>query len=240
VLGATPTDRDTGDSGWRRPPGDGGGRGATQAFEAPPAPPAGAAPARRGGTRRRLVPFFALALAIAAAVVAAILVTHLSSSSKGGAPNSSQGTSTAHGGPVVVTRATAFDPPPGDGVEDNGDLGRLTDSSTGTTWHTESYSSRQFGGLKQGVGFVLTTDQSRRLQDLVLTSPTPGYDVSAYVSDSSPSQLSGWGQPVATVTNAPNRAVVPLHGRAGSHVLVWFTRLSPSNVVQVSEAQLTS
>jgi hypothetical protein len=139
-----------------------------------------------------------------------------------------------------VARATAFDPPPGDGVEDDADLPHLTDGNPSTTWHTEFYSNRQFGGLKSGVGFVLHLDQSHRLQDLVLTSPTPGYDVSAYVSDSSPSVLAGWGQPVASVTDAPSRAVLPLHGRSGSAVLVWFTRLSPSNVIQVGEAQVTS
>src|SRR5207237_1211038 len=84
-------------------------------------------------------------------------------------------------------------------------------------------------GLAPGLASVLTTAQGHRLQDLVLTSPTPGYDVSVYVADSSPSQLSGWGQPVTSVSNAPNRNVVPLHGRAGSNVLVWFTRLSQSN-----------
>jgi eukaryotic-like serine/threonine-protein kinase len=242
VIGTTPTDRgglDSADPGWRQPPGDGSIPGATRSFEAPPSPPAARQPTARGRPRRRLVPLFALAIAIAAIVVAAILVSHLHSSS-GGAPTSSQGAATAHGTPLVVARATAFDPPPGDGVEDDSDLTHLTDGNPGTTWHTEFYSSRQFGGLKPGVGFVLTLDQSHRLQDLVLTSPTPGYNVSVYVSDSSPSQLSGWGQPVASVNNAASRTVVPLHGRDGSHVLVWFTSLSPGNVVQVSGAQLTS
>jgi tRNA A-37 threonylcarbamoyl transferase component Bud32 len=248
LLGRTPTDRgqlDAGGPGWRQPPGDGSSPGGTSAFEAPPAPPRPPAvgpQARRGrARRRRLVPFFALILAIAAIVVAAILVAHLNSSSKGGGPPAtSQGTAATHGSALVVARATAFDPPPGDGVEDSIDLPHLTDGDPNTTWHTEFYSNRQFGGLKSGVGFVLALDQSHRLQDLVLTSPTPDYDVSVYVSDSSPSVLAGWGQPVASVTGAPSRAVVPLHGRSGSHVLVWFTRLSPSNVVQVGEAQVTS
>ncbi len=248
VLGTTPTDRgqlDTGRPAWRQPPGDRSVPSATSAFEAPPAPPVPPAvgpPAGRGrARRRRLVPLFALILAIAAIVVAAILVSHLNTSSKGGgAPATSQGTATTHGAALVVARATAFDPPPGDGVEDDADLPHLTDGNPSTTWHTEFYSNRQFGGLKSGVGFVLHLDQSHRLQDLVLTSPTPGYDVSAYVSDSSPSVLAGWGQPVASVTDAPSRAVLPLHGRSGSAVLVWFTRLSPSNVIQVGEAQVTS
>jgi tRNA A-37 threonylcarbamoyl transferase component Bud32 len=242
VIGTTPTDRgtlDPGDPGWWQPPGDGSIPGATQAFGAPPALPAARPSPARSRSRRRLVPLFALALAIAAIVVAAILVSHLHSSS-GGAPTSSQGAASARGTPLVVARTTAFDPPPGDGVEDDSDLAHLTDGNPNTTWHTEFYSSRQFGGLKSGVGFVLTLDQSRRLQDLVLTSPTPGYDVSVYVADSSSSQLSGWGQPVASVNNASGRAVIPLHARQGSNVLVWFTLLSPSNVVQVSQAQLTS
>ena len=169
VMGSTPTDRsglDTEDRGWSQRPGDAPFPRSTQAFEAPPAPPAPGQPSRRRRPRRRLVPLFALALAVAAAVVAIILVTHLNSSSSGGAPTSSQGTATAHGTPVVVARATAFDPPPGDGVEDDSDLGHLTDGNAGTTWHTEFYSSRQFSGLKPGVGFVLTTAQSHRLQDL--------------------------------------------------------------------------
>jgi hypothetical protein len=213
----------------------------TQAFDAPPAPPATGPPPGRRRSRRRLVPLVALAIALAAAVVAAVLIAHLDGSSTRSGSTSSQGTpSGTHGTPVVVARATAFDPPPGDGVEDDGDLAHLFDGDPSTSWHTEFYGSREFGGLKAGVGFVLTLDQSRQLQDLVLTSPTPQYNVSVYVANSSPSQLSGWGQPTATVTNAPGRAVVPLHGRQGSHVLVWFTRLSPTNVVQIGEAQLTA
>jgi hypothetical protein len=166
---------------------------------------------------------------------------HLNGSSSHRGSTTSQGAATStNGTALAVAGATSFDPPPGDGVEDNVDLPHLIDGNPSTTWHSEFYSNRQFGGLKAGVGFVLTLDQSRRLQDLVLTSPTPGYDVSAYVADSSPSQLSGWGQPVASVTNASARTVVPLHGRQGSHVLVWFTLLSTSNVVQVSHAQLTA
>jgi serine/threonine protein kinase len=242
AIGTTPTDRGGPDQrhpGWRQPPGDESIPSATRAFEAPPAPPAVPQPTTRGRPRRRLVPLVALAVAIAAIVVAAVLVSHLHSGS-GGAPTSAQGGASPHGTPLVVARATAFDPPPGDGVEDDSDLANLTDGNPNTTWHTEFYSGRQFGGLKSGVGFVLTLDQSHRLQDLVLTSPTPGYNANVYVAASSPSQLSGWGQPVASVGNAPSRAVVPLHGRDGSHVLVWFTSLSPNNVVQVAEAQLTS
>ncbi|HEY3702953.1 MAG TPA: protein kinase [Acidimicrobiales bacterium] len=244
ALGATPTDRgrlDRGDPGERRPFGERPFPPGTQALDGPPAPPAPGAPTGRRRSRRRLVPFLAIAIAIAAVVVAVILIAHLDGSSSGRGSTSSQGTvSGTHGTPVVVTRAAAFDPPPGDGVEDNGDLSHLIDGDPSTIWHTEFYGSRQFGGLKPGVGFVLTLDQSRRLQDLALTSPTPQYDASVYVANSSPSQLSGWGQPAATVTNAPARAVVPLHGRQGSHVLVWFTRLSPTNLVQIGQAQLTA
>jgi serine/threonine protein kinase len=248
VLGRTPTDRgqrDTGDPRRRQPPGDGSIPGSTRALDArpaPPAPPAFGPPAgRRRARRRRLVPLLALLLAIAAVVVAAVLVAHLNNSSKGhGAPATSQGTATTQGTAVAVARATAFDPPPGDGVEDDADLPKLTDGDPNTTWHTEYYSNRQFGGLKSGVGFVLHLDQSHRLQDLVLTSPTPSYDLNVYVSDSSPSVLAGWGQPVSTMTGAPARAVLSLHGRSGSSVLVWFTRLSPSNLVRIGEAQVTS
>ena len=244
AIGTTPTDRgrlDPGGPRWPQPPGDRPFPTGTQAFDAPPAPPAPGAATGRRRSRRRLVPLVAIAIAIAAAVVAAVLISHLNGSSSHGAPTTSQGTTAGtHGTPLVIARATAFDPPPGDGVEDGGDLPNLLDNDPSTTWHTEFYASRQFGGLKPGVGFVLTLDQSRQLQDLVLTSPTPQYDVSVYVANSSPSQLSGWGQPVATVSNAPGRAVVPLHGRQGSHVLVWFTRLSPTNVVQIGHAQLTA
>jgi serine/threonine protein kinase len=244
AIGATPTDRgylDQGDPGWPQHSGDRPFPTSTRVFDAPPAPPDQGTPPRRDRSRRRLVPLLAIAIAIAAAVVAAVLVAHLDGSSSHRSSTSSQGTATGtHGTVLALAGATSFDPPPGDGVEDDGDLPHLLDGDPSTTWHTEFYSNRQFGGLKGGVGFVLSVDQSRRLQDLVLTSPTPGYNVSAYVADSSPSQLSGWGQPVASATNAPARVVVPLHGRQGSHVLVWFTQLSPSNVVQISQAQLTA
>jgi serine/threonine protein kinase len=245
VFDATPTHRGrtgTGDTTFQSP-SDPPFPHSTQAFEAPPAPPASGRPTGRGRYRGRLVPFLALALAVAAAVVAGVIVSDLGQSTSHHPPATSQGAGGAQGTPLVVTSATAFDPVGNDG--DRRDLSHLTDGDPNTIWLTEWYTTRQFGGTgKPGVGFVLNMDQSHKLRDLVLASPTPGYNVSVYLADSSPSDLQSWGQPVKTVGDAPGRAVVPLDGRQGSHVLVLFTYLSPTvdgggYIVKVSDAQLT-
>jgi hypothetical protein len=143
---------------------------------------------------------------------------------------------------VSVLSAGAFDPPPGSGEEHNEELGFLVDGDPGTTWGTEQYGNRQFGGLKNGVGFVLNLNGSHALRELEVTSDARGWGASVYVADGpKPSAPPGeWGEAVATRTGIDGNATFDLAGKRGSVVLVWITDLGEGNAVSVGDVRLTS
>lgn len=139
-----------------------------------------------------------------------------------------------------VVSATAFDPPPGDGREHDGELASLVDGNPSTAWHTEGYVERSPAG-KSGVGFVLVFDGSPRLGRLVVHSPTQDWSASVYVADDEPTSLAGWGPPVAQQSAINGDAAFSLSGRQGHRVLVWITRLGrdgPPFTVQVNDVEV--
>jgi hypothetical protein len=78
-------------------------------------------------------------------------------------------------GSVQLRVAGPYDPPPGDGVEDNGRLSLATDGNPATAWATEWYATPQFGSLKSGVGLVVDAGKPVRLRSLTVQSDTPGF-----------------------------------------------------------------
>ncbi len=136
----------------------------------------------------------------------------------------------------------AFDPPPGSGEEHDGELRFLTDADPATTWTTEQYGNRRFGGLKEGVGFVLNLNGSPALRQLELTSASRGWSASVYVADGRKRSAppGEWGEAVATRTAIDGNATFDLAGRRGSVVLVWITDLGEGNEVAVGDVRLAS
>jgi serine/threonine protein kinase len=123
---------------------------------------------------------------------------------------------------VQLTATTAYDPPPGDGVERNDLLHLATDGSTDTSWQTEHYTTAAFGNLKEGVGIVLSTGtESAKLTSLTVQSPTPGFTavVEAAPEDGSWAVVSS-SQTVGTKTTF--KLDVPAPRRL---YMVWITNL---------------
>ena len=143
---------------------------------------------------------------------------------------------------VSVLSASAFDPPPGSGQEHDEELAFLVDGDAATTWSTEQYGNRRFGGLKSGVGFVLNLNGSRSLRQLEVTSPARGWSASVYVADGAKASAppGEWGQPAATQARIDGKATFDLGGKRGSVVLVWITDLGEDNAVSVGDVRLTS
>jgi hypothetical protein len=93
-----------------------------------------------------------------------------------------------------------YDPPPGDRAEHTGETGFLFDNDPATVWTTERYNNRGMvtgNGDKPGVGIVLRLDAPADGHELVVTSPTRGWSVQAFVSDAAHEDLALWGPPVA-------------------------------------------
>ncbi|HWW53745.1 MAG TPA: hypothetical protein VNY84_08245 [Acidimicrobiales bacterium] len=206
-----------------------------------PTPPAGTGPLRQ----RRRRPWWepaavALVVIVAAAAIALAVVSRNGSGNGPTAPGRAGGA-----GAISVAKATAFDPPPGDGKEDDAALPLLIDGKPDTVWSTEFYATRDFGHLKKGVGVYLTLNGPTKLRTLAINSPSRGWLGQVYVANAPPpSALAGWGRPVASFAVNGQVTSVSLGGAQGSLVLVWITDLGsappPQVKVDIGELSLSS
>jgi serine/threonine-protein kinase len=133
-------------------------------------------------------------------------------------------TPAAVGAAVHLNAVAPYDPPPGDGVEDNPGLRYATDASLGTYWSTEWYANQHFGGLKSGVGIVLDAGAPVQIDSLTVRSNTPGFSavIKAGASPSGPfTAVSG----PLTVESKTTFALTVT--RPARYFLIWITRLAP-------------
>jgi hypothetical protein len=162
-----------------------------------------------------------LGVLLLAAAIAGIVLT-----AGGGSPGGSTSTGTS-GGPVKLTGAGTWDPPPGDGREHDDEVGRATDGDAASYWSTEHY--RTFS--KPGVGLVLAARRPVALKGLTIVTDTPGFtaEIQSGASPSgpfetvSPSQTVG-GRTTFTVDTDPARFYV-----------VWITNPGAAGVAHVDE-----
>jgi hypothetical protein len=142
---------------------------------------------------------------------------------------SSDGTateSTSGQRPLKVAGIAAFDPPPGDGEENDDRAARVLDGNTSTVWTTKTY-RQQFGpgGLKEGVGLVLDLGKAETVQSLAIALRGSGTDLELRVADRRSDQLDDY-KVVAQASNQNGLAEVrpddPVKAR---YLLVWLTAL---------------
>ena len=122
---------------------------------------------------------------------------------------------------------SAYDPL-GDGGEHDEEARNATDRNTATAWETDRYRSAGLGGLKTGVGFVLSLDTPREARQLQLNLTAAGSDFTVYATadDVIPDTIDGGGwQEVVARTDAAEQLTVKLSGGPRRHYLVWFTDL---------------
>lgn len=175
---------------------------------------------------RRTAAAVALTLIAVFAAVAAIFLTARDS------PSESPTTTIPRGSePVAIRAAHAFDPA-GDRVEHDDRVVFIFDGDPTTAWDSETYSSREFGGGKPGVGIVLDLGEVSDISQITV-SGSPGWDGEVAVADTESEDRTGWGEPVARVTDAPSLVVFELPATAGRYVLLWFTHLPPSRQLEI-------
>jgi hypothetical protein len=139
------------------------------------------------------------------------------------------------GPPVAIAEVASFDPQ-GSGGEHDSELPFLVDDDPTSAWTTEEYNSRDLGGLKDGVGVVLTLNEAVELAALEVRSPTQDWAASVYVAEQAADDLAGWGQPVAEEGGIDGDATFDLGGAAGGAVLLWITDLGDGSGARVSTA----
>ena len=128
--------------------------------------------------------------------------------------------------PVPISSVATFDPEgSGEPGEMDAQLAFVLDDDPGTTWRTERYNTRAFGGLKGGVGLIMSVDEPTTLEVLDVVSPTQGWAAEVYVSSQAGGTLADWGEPVTSQDGIGGTTSFDLGGTEGAVVLLWITDL---------------
>ncbi len=157
----------------------------------------------------------------------------------------------AKGSQVGIEAATDYDPE-GDEQEEPQTVGLAVDGNpTGTAWSTEHYDTEDFAGTKEGpdpgVGLYVTSDVTARPNEMIVRTPTPGWDAQVFASASGPPEdIEGWGEPVGEVSDASSTQAIELEvAKPARYFLLWFTKASPARdqedryQVEISDVKLT-
>jgi len=188
-------------------------------------------PARpRPRRRRRRRGLLAVALGVAVLAGGTVAAVELRGGGGGGG-----GGGTGGRPPLHAVAVGTYDPPPGDGHENDGSVGNATDGDSATFWSTEGYDSTTFGGLKPGVGIVFDAGRAVRATSLTVATDTPG--MSAEVkAGSSPTSFSAV---VAGTRTLGSRTTFSLTVQTPArYYLLWITRL-PGRHAHVNEVTIS-
>jgi eukaryotic-like serine/threonine-protein kinase len=195
------------------------------------------------GGRRSWLAIAALVL-LAAGVLAAVELIGSGNGPGGGGALKGKGT------PIPLTEAADYDPQ-GDESEDPETVSFAVDGDpTTTAWSSEHYDSEDFAGTKTGpnagVGLFVVAKSTTTPSEMIVRSPSPGWDAEIYASPSGPpEELSEWGEPVGDVADAQKDEEIELHlGSPAKYFLLWFTKAAPSQEqegryqVEISDVKL--
>jgi serine/threonine-protein kinase len=181
-----------------------------------------------GGPGRRSWLAIALVVIAAAAVLLAVQLIGSGNGPGGGGALSGKGSK------VALSEASDYDPE-GDGQEDPETVSFAVDGDpTTTAWSSEHYDSDTFAGTKTGenpgVGLYVTAKATTTPSEMLIRTPTPGWDAQIFAAPSGPpEELSEWGEPVGDVTDASDAEEVDLHlGSPAKYFLIWFNKASPA------------
>ena len=120
---------------------------------------------------------------------------------------------------IVLAAVGPYDPPPGDGTENDDQVSNAVDGDATTFWSTEHYTH---GFFKPGVGVVLDAGRTRPIARVVVATDEPGSRAEIQLADrpTGPYRVASADQALqGTTTFALKR------GASGRYVLVWLTAL---------------
>ncbi len=175
-----------------------------------------------------------LALIAIGAVVATLILTGIPSALKfTGSPNHKGGGSPVASN-VKLTAVTAYDPfgrPAGQ--ENNSYAYRATDGNPSTYWPTEHYYStfKQLG--KPGVGLVLDAGKAVQLNQLGLSTATPGF--TAVIDAGDVSESGPFPDVMSASQVATEKTRFQISSGKHRYYVIWITDLGPHDQVQINE-----
>jgi serine/threonine protein kinase len=127
------------------------------------------------------------------------------------------------GGQVLdIRRITTLDPQ-GDGTEKESLAGLAIDGDPGTSWHSDTYRTAEFGGLKQGLGLVLDLGQRESVSSVAVDVAGNGGRVELRDTDD-PASSGGSALASGPIEGSPV-TLTPSQPAQARYLVVWFTEL---------------
>jgi serine/threonine protein kinase len=126
-----------------------------------------------------------------------------------------------------------FDPPPGDGTENDSTAPDAIDGDAATAWRSENYFDGRLN--KDGVGLIFDLGARNVVVGFRLSTPHPGFIFHVAVGDDPDRLLDEIGDPMTATVET--RAALD---DAGRYVLVWITTVVPvgdGNRAEIAEFQ---
>jgi hypothetical protein len=120
---------------------------------------------------------------------------------------------------IPVASQQPYDPPPGDGQENNAKARLAFDDDPSSYWATTSYRTAEFGNLKPGVGLAFDLGSPKQLSKIDVKSVTGGWQGSIRYSDDG----TNFSDPPASQTAGQDHVFEV----TGTHRywMLWITRL---------------
>jgi eukaryotic-like serine/threonine-protein kinase len=183
----------------------------------PPGTTGSRAPRRRWG-------WWALAaLVFAAACIAVFLVV----GNGGGGEKKAQAPVAAPLRAASIVGAKDFDPFGGDG-EHAYQVRNVFDRDPSTLWSTQDYTTGELN--KDGVGIYVWTSTPVKARRVEVVTPSAGFTAQVYGSNTVPTDIAGWGRPLAKLRGSGSKMRATLPGtQAYARYLVWITKLPPGH-----------
>ncbi|MDH3752745.1 MAG: protein kinase [Acidimicrobiia bacterium] len=145
-------------------------------------------------------------------------------------------------GDLRIVAISTFDPEgSGEPGENDSRVSSAIDGDPATTWSTEGYDSRAFGGLKSGVGIVISLNEPTAIGAVEIVGPTQSWAASIYAADAAAPELSGWGPAVAESPDIDGTIRFELNNVEAGALMVWITDLGdgpPRVRVEIAELAL--
>lgn len=121
-------------------------------------------------------------------------------------------------------RLIAFDPGGDDGEHDDITF-RAIDGDRATSWNTEKYNTRLFGGIKEGVGIIIEFEEQTKISGLTTMTNRTDWAARLYEADSPQSSIDAWGEPLKFYEHVEAEATLEFPEMTTTAVLLWITDL---------------
>jgi hypothetical protein len=139
---------------------------------------------------------------------------------------------------IRLAGAIAYDPLGDDGDEHNEQAPLAVDNDASTYWTTQTYSTPDLGGAKDGVGLAVELQEEAEVGKLRIVTDTPGWEFSVYAADSP--DAFDLAAPLGGPFDAESDGTHEIDLGETRYVLIWITTLSETggNLAHINEVDL--